>query len=106
MSRVVAAGARSITVALSTGEQLETDGIVFATGYEPKLANLDYLAPLLAGIGQVDGFPVLDEGFESLVSGLYFTGFAATRDFGPFFGFTKGCPAAASILVDGLLVQP
>ncbi len=103
VSRVVAAGARSITVALSTGEQLETDGIVFATGYEPKLANLTYLAPVVDGVVQRDDFPLLDEDFQSTIAGLYFTGFAATRDFGPFFGFTRGCPAAASILVRALL---
>ena len=103
MSRVVAAGARGVTVALSTGEQLETDGIVFATGYEPKLANLTYLAPLADGVAQLDDFPLLDEDFQSTIAGLYFTGFAAARDFGPFFGFTRGCPAAASIVVDALL---
>ena len=53
----------------------------------------------------IDTFPVLDEDFQSSVPALYFTGFAATRDFGPFFGFTKGCPAAASLLVDGILSQ-
>jgi len=106
VSRVVDAGPRGITVALSTGEQLEIDHVVFATGYEPNLANLDYLSPLLAEIRQLEGFPALDETFQSSVPGLHFTGFAATRDFGPFFGFTKGCPAAAAILVDGLLGQP
>jgi hypothetical protein len=29
-------------------------------------------------------------------------GFTATRDFGPFFGFTKGCPAAAELITRGL----
>jgi cation diffusion facilitator CzcD-associated flavoprotein CzcO len=103
VSGVVAAHASGITVELSTGEQLETDRIVFATGYQPKLSNLAYLTPVAEGVAQRDGFPLLDEDFQSTVAGLYFTGFAATRDFGPFFGFTKGCPAAASILVDGLL---
>ena len=36
-------------------------------------------------------------------AGLYIAGFASTRDFGPFFGFTKGCPAAAKLIVDDLL---
>jgi FAD-dependent urate hydroxylase len=51
----------------------------------------------------VDGFPVLDEAFQSSIAGLYITGFASTRDFGPFFGFTKGCPAAAMLIVDDVL---
>jgi hypothetical protein len=48
---------------------------------------------------------VLDEELQSSVPGLYFTGFAATRDFGPFFGFTKACPAAAAMVVGGLMGQ-
>ena len=30
-------------------------------------------------------------------------GFVATRDFGPFFGFVRGCPAAATLIVAALL---
>jgi hypothetical protein len=30
-------------------------------------------------------------------------GFASTRDFGPFYGFTKGCPSAAQIAVAELM---
>ena len=37
---------------------------------------------------------------QSPLEGLYLPGFAATRDFGPFFGFVKGAPAAASIVAD------
>jgi hypothetical protein len=37
------------------------------------------------------------------VDGLYVTGFSATRDFGPCFGFTAGSPAAAMVTVPGLL---
>jgi hypothetical protein len=42
---------------------------------------------------------VLDEFFGTTVPGLYVTGFSATRDFGPFFGFVKGSPAAATLIV-------
>jgi hypothetical protein len=28
---------------------------------------------------------------------------ASTRDFGPFYGFTKGCPSSARIAVDEML---
>jgi hypothetical protein len=48
----------------------------------------------LAGdLQTVDGCPVLDGSFQSSVPGLFFTGFIAARDFGPFFGFVRGCPA-------------
>jgi FAD-dependent urate hydroxylase len=45
---------------------------------------------------------VLDETFQSSLPGLYLPGFTGTRDFGPFFGFTKGCPAAAALVTRGL----
>jgi len=93
----------TIAVALSSGERLTFDRLVFATGYKVDLPRVPYLNGLAGGIEMVDGFPVLDEAFQSSISGLYITGFASTRDFGPFFGFTKGCPTAATLIVDDLL---
>ena len=88
---------------LSNGERLSLDRIVFATGYKANLPNVPYLGELADKIDLVDGFPQLDAAFQSSIAGLYITGFAATRDFGPFLGFTKACPAAATLIVDGLL---
>jgi hypothetical protein len=65
---------------------------VFATGEQADLSRVPYLPPL-----PHDG---LDENMQSPLEGLYLPGFAATRDFGPFFGFVKGAPAAASIVAD------
>lgn len=93
----------TVAVALSSGERLTFDRLVFATGYKVDLPRVPYLNGLAGGIEMVDGFPVLDEAFQSSISGLYITGFASTRDFGPFFGFTKGCPTAATLIVDDLL---
>ncbi|WP_028067145.1 FAD-dependent oxidoreductase [Solirubrobacter soli] len=73
------------------------DRIVFATGYKAQLANVPYLNGL--GIETRDGFPVLDAHMQTSVLGLYIPGFAATQDFGPFFGFVKGAPAAAELIV-------
>ncbi len=89
-------------VTLSNGERLSVDRVIFATGYKATLSNVPYLRAVISDIAVVDGFPVLDENFESSVPGLYFSGFAASRDFGPFFGFTKACPAAATLIVDRL----
>ena len=50
-----------------------------------------------------NGFPVLDEAFQTSLDGLYVTGFSATQDFGPFFGFVKGSPAAATLIVRDLV---
>jgi thioredoxin reductase len=88
-----------IEVELSGGERLVVDHVLLATGYRPNLANVGYLEPLLDGIETVDGFPVLDEHFQTSVPGLFMPGFVATRDFGPFFGFVRGCPAAATLIV-------
>jgi FAD-dependent urate hydroxylase len=93
----------TVDVTLSNGEQLRVDQVLFATGYQPDLSKVTFLQGLLPDIEVADGYPVLDEWFQTSLPGLYVTGFAATRDFGPFFGFTKGCPAAARLVVDGLL---
>jgi hypothetical protein len=91
-----------MTVRLSDGEHLVVDMVVLATGYRVDIGRVPYLAGVGAGIEVADGFPVLDEAFGAL-PGLYIPGFAATRDFGPFFGFVKGTPAAAQLIVEDLL---
>ena len=92
-----------IEVELSDGERLAVDHVVLATGYKPDLRNVSYLEPLLDRIETIDGFPVLDEHFQTSVRGLFMPGFLGTRDFGPFFGFVRGCPAAATLVVSGLV---
>jgi len=99
----VAVGQSDVTLSLSDGETRTADLVVFASGYRADLARVPYLAPVLDRVSVTDGFPDLSEGFETTVEGLYLTGFASTRDFGPFFGFTKGCPAAARIAVTEML---
>lgn len=103
VTAVIATTAHDVTMRLSDGETLTVDQVVFATGYASDLTRVPYLGDLAGDIAQADGHPRLDGGSQSSVPGLYFAGFAATRDFGPFFGFTKGCPAAASIIVDDLI---
>ena len=72
------------------------DRIVFATGYKADLGRVPYLEPL--PLATHNGFPVLDEAMQSSQAGLYLPGFTATQDFGPFFGFVKGAPAAAILM--------
>jgi thioredoxin reductase len=95
-----------VDVVLSNGERLATDRIVFATGYRPDLARVPYLEPVLPEVAIAEGCPVLDETFQTSLPGLYIPGFPATRDFGPFLGFTRACPVAAALVVDGLLRRP
>jgi thioredoxin reductase len=99
----VSVGADEVTLTLSDGQELTVDHVVFASGYRADLQRVEYLAPLLDRVSVTDGFPDLSEGFETSLPGLYVTGFASTRDFGPFFGFTAGCPASARIAVAEML---
>lgn len=92
-----------VRLGLSGGEVLEVDHVVAASGYRADLAAVPYLAGVLDAVSVTDGFPDLSPGFETTVPGLFVTGFAATRDFGPFYGFTKGCPSSARIAVAEML---
>ena len=92
-----------VRLALSDGDRLEVDHVIAASGYRADLAAVPYLAGVLDRVSVTDGFPDLPPGFETTLPGLYVTGFAATRDFGPFYGFTKGCPSAARIAVGEML---
>ena len=88
---------------LSDGTRLAADLVVLATGYRADITAVPYLAPVLDRLAVDEGFPHLSEGFETSVPGLFVTGFASTKDFGPFFGVTKGCPAAATLVVTEML---
>ena len=90
-------------VLLSNATQLTVDRVVFATGYRADLTKVPYLAGVLEEVQVAHGFPVLDDAFQTSLHGLYITGFSATQDFGPFFGFVKGSPAAATLIVRDLL---
>lgn len=103
VTEVADGGDGTVTLTLSDGTAVEADHVVFATGYRCDIARVPYLAGLLDRVQVFDGYPELSEGFETSLPGLYVTGFAATRDFGPFYGFTKGCPSAARIVVEEML---
>jgi thioredoxin reductase len=96
-------GEDATELGLTDGSQLTADFVVFASGYRADIGRVPYLAPLLGDLAVTDGFPELSEGFETSVPGLFMTGFASTRDFGPFYGFTKGCPSSASLAVAEML---
>jgi cation diffusion facilitator CzcD-associated flavoprotein CzcO len=96
-------GDGELRVLLSNATQLTVDRVVFASGYRADLTKVPYLAGVRGEIQQSNGFPVLDEAFQTSLDGLYITGFSATQNFGPFFGFVKGSPAAATLIVRSLL---
>lgn len=87
-------------VTLSNGEAFTVDKLVLATGYKVDITRL----PLLSGgnlIEQLEtrnGFPVLDDHFETSVPGLFITSMPAMQDFGPFFGFTNSVRTSAQLI--------
>jgi FAD-dependent urate hydroxylase len=92
-----------VRLTLSDGDVLLVDHVVAASGYRADLTAVPYLSEVLGRVDVTDGFPDLSPGFETSLPGLFVTGFSATRDFGPFYGFTKGCPSAARIAVAEML---
>ena len=96
-------GDEATLLGLTDGSRLTADFVVFASGYRADIGRVPYLEPLVGSLAVADGFPQLSEGFETSVPGLFVTGFASTRDFGPFYGFTKGCPSSASLAVAEML---
>lgn len=91
-----------IEVTLSNGERFVVDHVLLATGYTADAAKVPYLSGVLEHLAVADGSPLLDESFQSSVPGLFFAGCLAVRDFGPFFAFVRGCPAAAKLIVRAL----
>ena len=99
----VSVGAGEVTLTLTGGPRSPSTTWSSPPGTGPTCDGWDTFAPLLDRVSVTDGFPDLSEGFETSLPGLYVTGFASTRDFGPFFGFTAGCPASARIAVAEML---
>jgi cation diffusion facilitator CzcD-associated flavoprotein CzcO len=95
----------ALVVQLSNGERVVVDKIVLATGYKVDIARLPYLRAgnLLDELATRNGFPVLDDHFETSVPGLFITSMPATQDFGPFFGFTVSVRASAKLICERLL---
>ncbi len=98
-------GGGVLDVTLSDSTRLGVDRVVFACGYRADLRGVPYLEGVVDQVELADGFPVLDESFQTTLDGLYVTGFSATKDFGPFFGFVKGSPAAATLIVRDLVAR-
>jgi len=96
----------SLAVTLDDGTEVVVDEVVLATGYEPRVDDLTFLrAGNLPPLAQQDGFPVLDDGFQTSVPGLYVTSLPATAHFGPFFGFTIAARMSAAVLTRAVRVH-
>jgi cation diffusion facilitator CzcD-associated flavoprotein CzcO len=94
-----------LVATLSNGEALVIDALVFATGYKVDLPRLPILkgSNILERLEMRNGFPVLDDHFETSVPGLFITSMPATQDFGPFFGFTVTVRTSAKLISERLM---
>lgn len=95
----------NLEVTLTNGATFNVDQIIFATGYKVDIARLPYLAAgnLLTELETRNGFPVLDDHFETSVPGFFITSMPAGQDFGPFFGFTISVRTSARLICERLL---
>jgi len=93
-----------LNVTLSNGEAVKCDQIVLATGYKVDITRLPILAAgnILDQLETRNGFPVLDEHFQTSIKRLFITSMPATQDFGPFFGFTIAARVSAQLICNAL----
>jgi cation diffusion facilitator CzcD-associated flavoprotein CzcO len=88
-----------VAVAFGDGERRAYDHVLLGTGYRVDISRYPFLErALLAAIRQVNGYPLLDRGFESSVRGLHFIGATGAWTYGPLMRFVAGTPFAATHL--------
>jgi cation diffusion facilitator CzcD-associated flavoprotein CzcO len=76
--------------------EIGTDHVIAATGYRFSVAHLPFLSQdLKSQLRAEQQHPVLSSDFESSVPGLYFTGLASTKCFGPAMRFLQGADYTA-----------
>lgn len=93
-----------VRVGLDDGSTLDADHVVYGTGYQVDIGRYPFLAPeLVAGVEQVNGYPVLRRGLESSVRRLHFVGAPAAWSFGPIMRFVSGGWYASRSVVRAVL---
>jgi hypothetical protein len=102
-SRVVGCDALptgELEVSLDTGKTLTVDHIILATGYKVSMEKVPFLVEgtTLTKLKTKNGYPVLDEHFQSSIPGLFITSMPAAQDFGLFFAFTVSVTASTKII--------
>lgn len=108
-SRVVACEGSppgELKVTLDGGQELRVHHIVLATGYRVDMRKVPFLSAgnILESLELRNGYPVLDEHFQTNVPGLFATSLAASQDFGPFLGFTVSVGVSAKLIASALAV--
>jgi FAD-dependent urate hydroxylase len=90
-----------------TPQEVRTDHVIAATGFDVDIDRLDYLEPTLrAGIARESaGIPALSSNFESSIPGLFIVGIASSPVFGPIMRFMYGAKHAAPVLARRLMIR-
>ncbi len=98
----------TVAVTFDDDTTVLVDQIVLATGYKVQIDRVPFLAHgnILRQLATRNGFPVLDEHFQTNVPGLFITSMAAAQDFGPFWGFTIAVRTSARLIGEALTGQP
>lgn len=77
------------------------------TGYKVDFGQVPFLqgSKILNRLNVRDGFPELDEHFQSNVHGLFITSMPAVQQFGPFFAFTIAVRTSARLIGRAILAR-
>lgn len=94
-------------VSIDNGYEIVIDRIILATGYKVDFGQVPFLkgSEILNRLKIQDGFPELDEHFQSNVRGLFITSMPAVQQFGPFFAFTVAVRASARLIGRAILAR-
>jgi FAD-dependent urate hydroxylase len=94
-----------LVMKLNNGKTLTIDHVILATGYKVDLDQVPFLAQgnILARLATQNGFPILDEHFQTNIPGLFITSMPASQDFGPFFAFTVSVRTSAKLIAQAIV---
>ena len=85
-----------VQLKLSDGTTRDVDHIILGTGYQANIDAFRFIEPTLRKQVQVhDGYPLLNEWFESSIPHLHFIGALAGFNFGPLCRFVVGAKVPA-----------
>jgi FAD-dependent urate hydroxylase len=85
-----------LRLALADGTTRDVEHLLLGTGYRPDISRIRFLDPAIRqGLRTVNGFPVLNQWFESSMPRLHFAGGAAGWSFGPLCNFVAGAAVPA-----------